>query len=77
MNTTNDSLLTLAEFCQPLHITIACARRWIMERKITTVKIGRLVRIPQSELERIVKNGMRPALQKMDTTTKGERDYRG
>lgn len=54
-------LLKIPEFAKPLGITNACVRRWILERKITTVHVGRLVRIPKSELLRIISLGTRPA----------------
>lgn len=54
-------LLKLGEFCDPLKIKLATGRSWILKRRIAVVKIGRLVRIPKSELERIVKEGFRPA----------------
>jgi excisionase family DNA binding protein len=54
-------LLSVPEFATALNITVSCARRWILERKIATVKLGRLIRIPASEVERLVNAGSRPA----------------
>ena len=54
-------LLTISEFAKTLKVTPACVRRWITERKITTVKLGRLVRVPADEIQRLVSKGMRPA----------------
>lgn len=54
-------LLTVQDFASALQVTKACVRRWISERKITTVKIGRLVRIPTEEIDRLVSKGKRPA----------------
>jgi len=54
------TLLTIPDFCRTLHITPSCARRWVLERKIATIKVGRLVRIPREELLRIVGDGLRP-----------------
>ena len=56
-----EELLTIDEFASALQITRACVRRWVGERKITIVKVGRLVRIPQSELERVISIGTRLA----------------
>ncbi len=53
--------LSVPQFAAPLGVTKACIRRWILERKITTVKFGRLVRIPSTEMERLVNSGLRPA----------------
>jgi excisionase family DNA binding protein len=54
-------LLSVPQMADRLGVTRACIRRWILERKITTVKLGRLIRIPASEVERLVSSGMRPA----------------
>jgi excisionase family DNA binding protein len=55
------TLLSVPQFADALGITPACVRRWVLERKITTVKLGRLIRIPSSEVERLVTSGLRPA----------------
>jgi excisionase family DNA binding protein len=61
MNKQPSVLLSVQEFAVALNITVACARRWILERKITTVKLGRLIRVPALEVERLVDSGLRPA----------------
>jgi excisionase family DNA binding protein len=53
-------LLSVEEFAATLNITVSCVRRWILERRIATVKLGRLVRIPHTELERLINLGLRP-----------------
>jgi excisionase family DNA binding protein len=59
------SLLTVPQFADALGITVACVRRWILERKISITKVGsRLVRIPLSELDRIIEEGSRPRRQR-------------
>jgi excisionase family DNA binding protein len=55
------SLLRVNEFASILDVTPACVRRWLSERKIASTRIGRLVRIPASEIERLVESGLRPA----------------
>jgi excisionase family DNA binding protein len=55
------ALLTVPQFADKLGLTQDCVRRWIFDRKITTIKVGRLVRIPESEVERLVNSGLRPA----------------
>ncbi len=59
-NEQND-LLTVNEFAAALRVKVSCIRRWISERKIEIVHIGRLVRIPSSEVTRIVVAGRRAA----------------
>jgi excisionase family DNA binding protein len=48
------------EFAGELDVTPACIRRWILEKKISYYKIGRCVRIPASELERLLAEGLKP-----------------
>lgn len=57
--TTN--LMNVQEFAQALGVTTACVRRWILERRIASVKVGRLVKLPLSEVSRIIEAGLRPA----------------
>ena len=61
MNEQPHVLLSIREFANALNITVACARRWVLERKVTTVKLGRLIRVPSTEVERLVNSGLRPA----------------
>ncbi len=58
--TTDQQLLTAQAFAKALNVTTACIRRWILERKIATVKLGRLVRIPSDEVQRLIQSGLRP-----------------
>jgi excisionase family DNA binding protein len=62
MEASNLDLLTVAQTSARLGVTVSCVRRWISERRIGVVKLGRLVRVPSSELLRIVEIGHRPAV---------------
>ena len=61
MNNKPSVLLSVPEFASALNLTVACVRRWILEQRIATVKLGRLIRIPSSEVDRLVSSGLRPA----------------
>jgi excisionase family DNA binding protein len=61
MTNTSVRLLSVAQFAEALGVTVACCRRWILERKITFTKIGRLVRIPETEVSRLISEGLHPA----------------
>jgi len=61
MDSKQAPLLSVPQFANSLSVTPACVRRWVLERKITTVKLGRLIRVPASELERLIGLGLRPA----------------
>jgi len=55
------NLLTIREFAGALNVTIACVRRWVLERRINSIRVGRLVRITPEEYQRIVEQGLVPA----------------
>lgn len=55
------SLLRVNEFAALLDVSPACVRRWLLERKIASTRIGRLVRIPRDEAVRLIDWGFRPA----------------
>jgi excisionase family DNA binding protein len=61
MDSKRIALLSVPQFADALGVTTACIRRWILERKIATVKLGRLVRVPATEVERLINSGLRPA----------------
>jgi len=50
-------LLTVAEVAERLNTTQRYPRRLIEERRITFVKIGRYVRIPESALDEFIAAG--------------------
>jgi excisionase family DNA binding protein len=55
-------LLRVDEFASELNITVAAVRRWLLFRKISAVKVGRLIRIPETEIARLISEGLRPAV---------------
>jgi excisionase family DNA binding protein len=61
MDAKGKPLLSVPQFADTLEVKPSCIRRWILMRKITVVKIGRLVRIPASEVQRLIDSGIRPA----------------
>jgi excisionase family DNA binding protein len=50
-------LLTVQEVAERLGTSVAFPRRLILERRIRFVKLGRLVRIPESALAAMVEAG--------------------
>jgi excisionase family DNA binding protein len=61
MNNTEKVLLTVPQAAEELNVTCSCLRRWILERRISVIRLGRLVRISQAELDRLIATGLRPA----------------
>jgi excisionase family DNA binding protein len=61
MDSEQTVLFSVPEFAKALNVKPSCIRRWILLRKITVIKIGRLTRVPSSEVDRLVSTGLRPA----------------
>ncbi len=55
-------LLTVQEVAEALRVQPATIRAWILRRtRINSVRVGRAVRVPEAEVERLLRNGLRPA----------------
>jgi len=54
-----DRLLSPQEFADRLSISRWTVYAWLQEGRIKSFKLGRLVRIPESEVSRIVQEGAR------------------
>lgn len=52
-----DGLLTVAQAAELLQVSPRTIRDWLLKRRITFTKLGRSVRIPRSELNRLVEAG--------------------
>ena len=64
MELSDVELLRLAAFCTALEIKPATGRMWILQRRVDVVRVGRAVRIPKSEVARILSEGFTPRLQR-------------
>lgn len=56
-------LLDVSECAQRLGLKKSTIRRWIFERKIACVKLGKSVRIPEGEVDRLIRRGERPVIE--------------
>jgi excisionase family DNA binding protein len=62
IDTRTERLLTAEQFAERLGIKLSTTRAWLLARRISKVRVGRrAIRIPESEVERIVREGMIPA----------------
>jgi excisionase family DNA binding protein len=52
-----DQILTINEVAGRLRLKPRTVRRWVFLRKIEYVKVGGTVRIPESEIKRIIDQG--------------------
>jgi excisionase family DNA binding protein len=59
---TDHHLLTVREVAERLALKEATIRAWLLARRIASVRVGRrAVRIPCSEVDRVVAEGFLPA----------------
>jgi excisionase family DNA binding protein len=54
-------LVTLKTAADELGVAVVTLRAWAAQRRISVVRLGRAVRIPYSEIERLVQRGTIPA----------------
>jgi excisionase family DNA binding protein len=54
-------LLTVAETAERLGVKIPTIRLWLALRKLEYVKLSRAVRVPESEVERLIRDNTIPA----------------
>jgi len=62
MQENNFVMLSPKQFADRLSISRWTVYAWIAEGRIKSVKLGRLVRIPDSEVSRIVQEGAQEAI---------------
>jgi len=60
-NCMNSKLLTVVEAASLLSLKQSTIRSWVLRRKITSIRVGRAVRIEEAEIQRILRDGRRPA----------------
>lgn len=54
-----DKLLDVKQAAELLSCSEAAIRKWICQRRLPVVKVGRLTRVRQSDLERLISTGLR------------------
>lgn len=53
-------LMKVSEFAEFLNLKDATIRRWLLLGRVVAVKLGRSIRIPASEGQRLIREGFRP-----------------
>jgi excisionase family DNA binding protein len=53
--------LKVTEAAEALGLSVACVRAWIASRRIGFIRLGRAIRIPHAEVERLIQAGTVPA----------------
>jgi hypothetical protein len=57
---TEPEMLKIGEFANRMRISIHTARQWSYRRRFTTVRSGKLILIPSTEVARLMKEATRP-----------------
>lgn len=60
-NDPSETFLTVAEVAETLKLNQQTVRNWIDQGSLQAVRVGRRVRIRQSEFERLLRDASRPA----------------
>ena len=63
--------LTVKQSAETLNLSVHTIRAWIASRRLGHVRLGRSVRVPMSEIERIVQRGTVPALDEGEPSDAG------
>ena len=61
----NDRLYTVPEAALRLTVKPKTMRDWVLKQRVGVIHIGTAVRIPESEIQRILTTGWVPAAQKV------------
>jgi excisionase family DNA binding protein len=56
-----DKLLTVKEAASILTCSEAAVRKWLYQRRLPSVKIGRLIRLRAADIEALIEGGARKA----------------
>lgn len=56
------TLLTVSEIAQRTKLKEATIRRWILQKKIPTVRLGRSVRMREEDLDALIREGYERAV---------------
>jgi len=54
-------LLTVNEASCEMNLAVGTIRAWLLSRKLGYVKLGKAVRIPRTEIQRLIDQGSIPA----------------
>ena len=57
----NETLVSIREAADRLAISTATIRRWVAQRRLPAVRLGRAVRIRESDIVALIRWGYRPA----------------
>jgi excisionase family DNA binding protein len=53
-------LLTVKEAAEDLGLSVHTIRSWVAQRTLASVRLGRAVRVPETEIQRLIDEGTTP-----------------
>jgi excisionase family DNA binding protein len=59
--TSQKRMVSVRQAAEELGLSVACVRKWIAERRMEYVRLGRAIRVPGSEIDRLIAEGTIPA----------------
>lgn len=78
MNCDDCDLITVREAARRLGLRESTIRAWLQKKRLAKVKLGRAVRIPETEIDRLVREGTVARLDKpavRETRASGEEPH--
>jgi len=55
-------LLRVSEVARELALEESTIRKWVFQRRLPVVRLGRSIRIKKTDVEELMKKGLRPAV---------------
>ena len=60
----DEKLFTIKDVAERLRVSAACVYDWVRQHRVAYHKIVRAIRIPESEVRRLMEEGYRPRVDK-------------
>jgi len=58
-------LMRVSEAARKLNLEESTLRKWIFQKRIPTVKLGRSIRLKESDITALIEQGTSPAIQNL------------
>ena len=58
----DQTVLTVRQTSEALNLSEACVRSWVAQRRLGIIRLGRAIRVPRQEVDRVLAAGAVPAV---------------
>jgi len=58
--TSQKRMVNVQQAAEELGLSVACVRKWIAQRRMEYVRLGRAIRVPGAEIDRLIAEGTIP-----------------